>query len=112
MTINLPKMPGGVTRIGDQGYFMVGAHIAHDNVVGDQVMLVNAATLAGHVPADFETAPLALADLIGGNRSLLEDALFRVRELELTLGEGPEVVRLDAEGGPTPLRAQGQRGPR
>jgi glycosyltransferase involved in cell wall biosynthesis len=35
-----------------------------------------------------------VADLIGGNRSLLEDTLVRVRELELRLGEGPDVVRL------------------
>ncbi len=40
---------GGVTRIGDHGFFMVGAHVAHDNVIGDHVMLVNNATLAGHV---------------------------------------------------------------
>lgn len=40
---------GGATRIGSRGFFMVGAHIAHDNLVGDDVMLVNAATLAGHV---------------------------------------------------------------
>jgi hypothetical protein len=53
-----------------------------------------------------------LADLIGGNRSLLEDTLFRVRELELTLGEAPDVVRLRGDGAPAPLRAQRQRRPR
>lgn len=40
---------GRVTRIGSDGYFMVGAHIAHDGQVGDHVMFVNAGTLAGHV---------------------------------------------------------------
>jgi hypothetical protein len=35
-----------------------------------------------------------LADLIGNNRSLLEDTRCRVRELELRLGNGPDVVRL------------------
>jgi glycosyltransferase involved in cell wall biosynthesis len=35
-----------------------------------------------------------LADLIAGSRALVEDTLFRVRELELRLGEGPEVERL------------------
>jgi glycosyltransferase involved in cell wall biosynthesis len=61
----------------------------------------------------FQTALFGmLADLIGGNRSLLEDTLFRVRELELTLGEGPDVVRLRGDGAPAPLRAQRQRGPR
>jgi glycosyltransferase involved in cell wall biosynthesis len=61
----------------------------------------------------FQTAVFGmLADLIGGNRSLAEDTLTRVREIELTLGDGPDVVRLSGEGSPRPLRAQGQRGPR
>jgi UDP-N-acetylglucosamine acyltransferase len=42
-------MGGGVTRVGSDGLFMVGAHIAHDCVVGDHVTMINNATLAGHV---------------------------------------------------------------
>ena len=46
----------------------------------------------------FQTISIGLvADLIGNNRSLLEDTLFRVRELELRLGDGPDVVRLAGE---------------
>jgi len=57
----------------------------------------------------FQTMLIGLvADLIGGNRSLLEDTLFRVRELELRLGEGPDVIRLD---GLPPPRAEGRRSP-
>ncbi len=40
---------GGVTRIGDNGYFMAGAHIAHDCVVGDKVIFANGAGIGGHV---------------------------------------------------------------
>ncbi|RMF71388.1 MAG: acyl-ACP--UDP-N-acetylglucosamine O-acyltransferase [Acidobacteria bacterium] len=40
---------GGVTRIGNDGFFMVGSHIAHDCVIGDHVIFANAGTLAGHV---------------------------------------------------------------
>lgn len=40
---------GRVTRIGDNGLFMVGTHVAHDCQVGNQVLFVNGATLAGHV---------------------------------------------------------------
>jgi UDP-N-acetylglucosamine acyltransferase len=40
---------GGLTRIGDDGYFMAYAHIAHDCQVGNQVIMINAATLGGHV---------------------------------------------------------------
>jgi UDP-N-acetylglucosamine acyltransferase len=40
---------GGVTRVGSHTLIMAYAHIAHDNVVGDHVIMANAATLAGHV---------------------------------------------------------------
>lgn len=40
---------GGVTRIGDHCYLMVNAHVAHDCVLGDHVMMGNAATLGGHI---------------------------------------------------------------
>ncbi|MEM9012165.1 MAG: acyl-ACP--UDP-N-acetylglucosamine O-acyltransferase [Pseudomonadota bacterium] len=40
---------GGATMIGDDGLFMMGAHVAHDCRVGDGVILANNATLAGHV---------------------------------------------------------------
>jgi UDP-N-acetylglucosamine acyltransferase len=39
----------GVTRIGNDGTFYVGAHVGHDCIVGDHVTLTNSATLAGHV---------------------------------------------------------------
>ena len=40
---------GGVTRIGDDNWIMAYVHIAHDCVVGNQTILANNATLAGHV---------------------------------------------------------------
>ena len=44
----------------------------------------------------FQTMLIGLvADLIGASRSLQEDTLVRVRELELRLGDGPEVERLE-----------------
>ena len=39
---------GGVTRVGDDGLFMAGCHIAHDAQVGDRVIVVNSAAIAGH----------------------------------------------------------------
>jgi UDP-N-acetylglucosamine acyltransferase len=39
---------GGVTRVGDDGLFMAGCHVAHDVQVGDRVIIVNNAALAGH----------------------------------------------------------------
>ena len=40
---------GGVTRVGDRCLFMVGAHVAHDCMIGSNVIIVNNAALAGHV---------------------------------------------------------------
>ncbi|MFQ5670404.1 MAG: acyl-ACP--UDP-N-acetylglucosamine O-acyltransferase [Acidobacteriota bacterium] len=40
---------GGVTRIGDDNYFMAYVHVAHDCDIGNRTLLANAATLAGHV---------------------------------------------------------------
>ncbi|MGR3320722.1 MAG: acyl-ACP--UDP-N-acetylglucosamine O-acyltransferase [Pseudooceanicola sp.] len=39
---------GGVTRVGDDGLFMAGCHVAHDVQIGDRVILVNNAAVAGH----------------------------------------------------------------
>ncbi len=39
---------GGVTRIGDNCYFMVNSHVAHDCQIGNQVIFSGAA-VAGHV---------------------------------------------------------------
>ena len=41
-----------VTRIGDDNWVMAYVHIAHDCVVGNQTILANNATLAGHVQVD------------------------------------------------------------
>ncbi|WP_282077078.1 acyl-ACP--UDP-N-acetylglucosamine O-acyltransferase [Epibacterium ulvae] len=39
---------GGITKIGDDGLFMAGCHIAHDAQIGDRVIVVNSAAVAGH----------------------------------------------------------------
>ncbi len=39
----------GKTTIGKHCFLMIGAHVAHDCVVGDDVVMVNNATLGGHV---------------------------------------------------------------
>jgi glycosyltransferase involved in cell wall biosynthesis len=61
----------------------------------------------------FQTMLIGLvADLIGSSRSLLEDTLFRLRELELRLGVGPEVEHLATvadDASPEPTRAGGGR---
>ncbi|MFQ5719049.1 MAG: acyl-ACP--UDP-N-acetylglucosamine O-acyltransferase [Acidobacteriota bacterium] len=40
---------GGVTRIGDDNFFMATVHVGHDCQIGNGVIMANGATLAGHV---------------------------------------------------------------
>ena len=50
VTMNPGTAGGGMlTSVGDHGLFMVGSHVAHDCIVGSNVVLANNATLAGHV---------------------------------------------------------------
>jgi len=50
VTMNAGSSVGsGVTKVGSDGMFYTGAHVAHDCVVGDRVLLTNLATLGGHV---------------------------------------------------------------
>ena len=39
---------GGLTQIGDDCLFMAGCHVAHDVIIGNRVIVVNSAALAGH----------------------------------------------------------------
>ena len=39
---------GGETRVGDDGLFMAGCHIAHDAQLGNRVIIVNSSAVAGH----------------------------------------------------------------
>src|ERR1700689_2728719 len=39
----------GITRIGSDNLFMAYTHVAHDCVIGDNVIMVNLAMIAGHV---------------------------------------------------------------
>ena len=39
---------GGITRVGDDGLFMAGCHVAHDAQIGNRVIVVNNSAIAGH----------------------------------------------------------------
>ena len=40
---------GGITKVGSRNFIMAYAHIAHDCAVGNNIIMANCATLAGHV---------------------------------------------------------------
>jgi len=50
VTMNPGTKGGGLhTRVGSNGLFMMGSHVGHDCQIGDNVVMANNATLAGHV---------------------------------------------------------------
>ena len=49
VTVHRGTAPGSVTRIGNDGNFLAYSHIAHDCVVGNNVIFSNNGTVAGHV---------------------------------------------------------------
>ncbi|HDQ16049.1 MAG TPA: acyl-ACP--UDP-N-acetylglucosamine O-acyltransferase [Bacteroidetes bacterium] len=51
-TINRGTKASDETRVGDNCLIMAYAHIAHDCVIGNNVILANCATLGGHVEID------------------------------------------------------------
>ena len=54
---------GGLTKIGDNCLFMVSSHIAHDCIVGNNVILANNVPLGGHAEIEDNV-------IIGGNSAV------------------------------------------
>jgi UDP-N-acetylglucosamine acyltransferase len=49
VTMNVGTVKGGgLTRVGDRGFFMNNSHIGHDCTVGNDVIFATSATLGGH----------------------------------------------------------------
>ncbi len=51
-TIHRGSPDGSVTKIGDKNFLMNGAHIGHNCLIGDNVVIANNCLLAGHVRVD------------------------------------------------------------
>jgi UDP-N-acetylglucosamine acyltransferase len=77
---------GGVTRVGSHTLIMAYSHVGHDSVIGDHAMLVNGATLAGHVMVEEWAVVGALCPVhqfvrigahsyIGGGTTITQDVL-------------------------------------
>jgi len=50
VTVHRGTLGGGaITKLGNDNFIMAYSHIAHDCIIGNQVILANASTLAGHV---------------------------------------------------------------
>ncbi len=52
VTVNTATEMGAQTIVGNDGLFMAYSHVAHNCVIGDEVILANSVNLAGHVTVD------------------------------------------------------------
>jgi len=68
----------GVTEVGDRCFLMAGSHVAHDCLVGNDVVFANNAVLGGHVSVGDHT-------VFGGNAAVRQ---------RLRIGEGAMIVGL------------------
>jgi len=77
---------GGVTTVGSYVWVLAYSHVGHDSVIGDHAMLVNGATLAGHVTVEEWAVVGALCPVhqfvrigahsyIGGGSTITQDVL-------------------------------------
>ena len=49
VTINTGTIQGGgITKVGSNNLIMIGAHIAHDCIIGDNIVMANNSAIAGH----------------------------------------------------------------
>ncbi len=84
VTIHRSAKEGGVTKIGSDNFLMACSHVAHDCVVGDNVIMANASLLAGHVRVFDQVfisggvgihqfCRIGQCSMIGGNSSITKD---------------------------------------
>jgi UDP-N-acetylglucosamine acyltransferase len=110
VTIHRGSRPGVMTRLGNGCMLMVGAHVGHDCVVGNQVVLVNNAALAGEVTVGdraFISAAVGVHQfcrigrnaMIGGLAKVVQDALpFCVTDGNPARARGLNLVGLRRAG--------------
>jgi UDP-N-acetylglucosamine acyltransferase len=77
---------GETTRIGSRNFFMVGVHVAHNSVVGDDNIFTNGAALAGHIEVEdhvflsnnvgcHQFVRLGRYAIVGGKSKIVQDVL-------------------------------------
>lgn len=98
-TVNAATADGDWTVVGTECHIMAYSHVAHDCVVGDGVIMANAATLAGHVVVEDQA-------IIGGLSGVHQ--FVTVGKLSIT-GGCSKVVQdippfMTADGNPLKIR--------
>jgi UDP-N-acetylglucosamine acyltransferase len=118
VTLHRSTSPGGTTVVGSECFLMAYAHVAHDDRIGDRVILANNVALAGHVEiADraflsggvvvHQFCRIGRLAMIGGNAKIVQDCLpFVITDGAPGRARGLNGVGLRRAGiGPAQVRA-------
>src|ERR1700682_3446179 len=93
------------TRIGSRNFFMVGVHVAHNCIVGDDNTFTNGAALAGHIEVEdhvflsnnvgaHQFVRMGRYAMVGGKSKIVQDVL----PFFVTDGNPPRVRGLNTVG--------------
>lgn len=99
VTVNAATADGAETVVGKRCHIMAYSHVAHDCILGDEVIMANAATLAGHVTVEDQA-------IIGGLVGVHQ--FVRIGKLSIT-GGCAKIVQdvppfMMADGNPLAIR--------
>ena len=85
-TLHRANGEGETTRVGSRNFFMVGVHIAHNCVIGDDNILANEVALAGHITLEdhvfvsnnvgaHQFVRMGRYAMVGGKSKIVQDVL-------------------------------------
>lgn len=104
-TLHRANGAGETTRIGSRNFFMVGVHIAHNCVIGDDNIFANEVALAGHITIEdhvflsngvgaHQFVRMGRHAMIGGKSKIVQDVL----PFFITDGNPPRVRGVNSVG--------------
>ena len=96
---------GQTTRIGSRNFFMIGVHVAHNCVIGDDNIFANDVALAGHITIEdhvflsnnvgaHQFVRMGRYAMVGGKSKIVQDVL----PFFITDGNPPRVRGLNSVG--------------
>ncbi len=104
-TLHRASGEGEATRVGSRNFLMIGVHIAHNCVIGDDNIFANGAALAGHIEVEdhvflsnnvgcHQFVRLGRYAMVGGKSKIVQDVL----PFFITDGNPPRVRGLNSVG--------------
>jgi UDP-N-acetylglucosamine acyltransferase len=118
VTIHRSTRPGSPTVVGSSCFLMANAHVAHDDRIGDRVVMANNVALAGHVEVGdsaflgggagvHQFCRVGRLAMVGGHAKVVQDCLpFVITDGAPARARGLNVVGLRRAGlRPAQLRA-------